>query len=304
MYRMRRGVAIGKKLEQKINQFLLVLILVFLLPVFITTFFSKRNVEELMSNYSKIHMTEEEAMLPQIVAKQIGISMPDECIKAQAVIARTNLRETMQSGQSVPEGISDSKLKELWGEEYEAYSARLKALIAQTGDETLQYNGDYIYAAYHQSSAGNTRTMSEYARADKMPYLVSVPCHEDVQTENFLNVYFWTKEEFLALMETFFPDGNVCSTEEVAVLERDAAGYVLKIQVGQTTVDGEFFRNQLSLPSACFEISFIEEDVRLVTMGCGHGFGLSQYTAQKMAMAGSDYKEILKYFYNGAVLTE
>lgn len=304
MYRMQRSAIIGRNLERKINHFLLGMILIFLLPVFITTFFSKRNVEELISNYSRMQVTEDEAMLPQIVAKQIGISMPDECIKAQAVIARTNLREAMKTGKSIPEGISDSLLRELWGEEYDAYYARLKDLIAETAGETLQYNGDYIYAAYHQTSAGNTRTLAEYADVDKMPYLTSVACHEDATAENYLNVYFWEGDEFLSLIRTVFPDANVDNTQAVNVLERDVAGYALEVQVGENTVDGETFRNQLALPSACFEITFIEEDVRLVTMGCGHGFGLSQYTAEKMAESGSDYKEILNYFYKGAVITE
>ena len=304
MYRMQRSAIIGRKLERKINHFLTWLILIFLLPVFITTFFSKRNVEELISAYPKAQITEDEAMLPQIVAKQIGISMPDECIKAQAVVARTNLREAMKSGKSIPEGISNGMLKELWGEEYDTYYARLESLIAETAGETLQYNGDYIYAAFHQTSAGNTRTMAEYAGKDSMPYLALTSCHEDTTAENYLNVYFWTRDDFLLLMENFFPEGKVGSTQEVFVLERDDAGYALRVQVGQTIVDGELFRNRLSLPSACFEIALIEEDVRLVTMGCGHGFGLSQYTAEKMAEAGSSYKEILNYFYKGAILTE
>ena len=105
MYRIRRSVIIKRNLEQKINHFLMGLILIFLLPVFITTFFSKRNVEELISAYPSVQITEDEAMLPQIVAKQIGISMPDECIKAQAVVARTNLREAMKLGKSIPDGM-------------------------------------------------------------------------------------------------------------------------------------------------------------------------------------------------------
>lgn len=304
MYRIRRSVIIKRNLEQKINHFLMGLILIFLLPVFITTFFSKRNVEELILAYPSVQITEDEAMLPQIVAKQIGISMPDECIKAQAVVARTNLREAMKLGKSIPDGISNSMLKELWGGEYDTYYARLKSLIAETAGETLQYNGDYIYAAFHQTSAGNTRTMAEYAKKDSMPYLVLASCHEDAMAENYLNVFFWTRDEFLSLMENYFPEGKVSSTQDVFVLERDEAGYALQVQVGQTTVDGELFRNRLSLPSACFEITLLEEDVRLVTMGCGHGFGMSQYTAQKMAESGSSYKEILNYFYKGAVITE
>lgn len=304
MYRMQRRAIVGKNLERKINHFLLGMIFVFLLPIFITTFFSKRNVEELISNYSKVRITEDEAMLPLIVAKQIGISMPDECIKAQAVIARTNLREAMKTGKSIPEGISVSLLKELWGEEYDAYYSRLETLIAETAGETLQYNGNYIYAAYHQTSAGNTRNMAEYANTNNMPYLISTDCHEDTTAEKYLNVYFWTRDEFLSLMATFFPEANVVDTKEVYVLERDEAGYALRVQVGQIAMDGEQFRNLLALPSACFELTLIEDDVRIVTMGCGHGFGLSQYTAKKMAEAGNSYKDILNYFYKEALLIE
>ena len=304
MYRKQRGMIVRRNPGQKINTFLLCVIVFLLIPIFITTFFSKKNAETLISEISNVQMTEEEAILPFIVAKQIGIFMPDECIKAQAVIARTNFRAAVKEGKDFPEAISESALKELWGEAYDVYYKRLKTLIAETEEETLQYNGDYIYAAYHQISAGNTRTMAEYAGADKMPYLFAEACHEDVTAENYLNVYFWKKEEFLSLMKTFFPEGNVSSVQDVYVLERDLAGYALRVQVGQTTVDGEYFRNQLALPSACFELTLIEENVRLVTRGYGHGFGMSQHTAGKMAEAGSSYKEILNYFYKGVLFVE
>lgn len=304
MYRVRRNYIIKRNFEQKLNQFLLGIILIFLLPVFITTFFNNRNVEELISADPKTQITEEEAMVPQIVAKQIGITMPDECIKAQAVIARTNLHEAIKTGKSIPERVSDSTLKELWGEEYDTYYKRLEALVQETAGETLQYNGDYIYAAFHQTSAGNTRTMAEYTGKGNMPYLLLTSCHEDTTSENYLNVFFWTRDDFLLLMKTFFPEGKAESTQDVFVVNRDDAGYALQVQVGQTIVDGELFRNQLALPSACFEIALLEEDVRIVTMGCGHGFGMSQYTAKKMAESGSSYKEILNYFFKGAVITK
>jgi stage II sporulation protein D len=42
--------------------------------------------------------------------------------------------------------------------------------------------------------------------------------------------------------------------------------------------------------------------IRIVTKGHGHGFGLSQYTAQKMAEKGEDYRNILQYFFPGTEL--
>ena len=60
----------------------------------------------------------------------------------------------------------------------------------------------------------------------------------------------------------------------------------------------------MSLPSSCFEITLIEGDVRIVTMGQGHGFGLSQHMAAILAEDGMNYQEILKYFYQGVEIVK
>lgn len=304
MYRYRRSVAIGKELEKKINRILLVLIVTFILPVFITTFCSRIRVEELFKNRAGEGVSEVERILPLIVAREIEIDKPDECIKAQTVIARTNLMAAEHLGQETPQGLTVAQLRELWGEEFEAYYERMEKLIAETAGEILTYEGEPIYAAYHRSSAGNTRNMSEFAGSEKMPYLVSRDCHEDVVAEDYLGVFVWEKETFLRMVRDAFPENNPITMADIKITERDSAGYALKVWVGQTLYDGETFRKRLALPSACMEITELEEDVRVVTMGCGHGFGLSQYAACCMAKNGATYQEILAYFYKDTVLTE
>lgn len=304
MHRYRRSIAIGKGLEQKINRILVTLILIFLLPIFITTFLSRLKVEELIKSYTGTKQSETEELLLGIVAKEIGILKPDECIKAQAIIARTNLLSAESLMQERPTGLTTVELKELWGEHYEAYYKRLKELISETDGQTLSWQGEPIYAAYHQVSAGNTRSMTEFTGTEQMTYLTGVPCHEDTTADNYLNVYFWKKDEFLRLMKTAFAGEVIEASSAVEVIKRDATGYVLQVKVGDAIYDGEEFRNRLMLPSSCFEISVIEEDIRIVTMGCGHGFGLSQHTAELMAENGAGYQEILEYFYKGVTLTE
>ena len=46
----------------------------------------------------------------------------------------------------------------------------------------------------------------------------------------------------------------------------------------------------------------MDDHVRIVARGMGHGFGLSQNTAEELAKEGYDYREILEYFYKGAVI--
>ena len=38
--------------------------------------------------------------------------------------------------------------------------------------------------------------------------------------------------------------------------------------------------------------------------GFGHGVGMSQYGADKMARLGADYREILAHYYPGTVLVK
>lgn len=293
-----------RSIEESINTFLCILLIFVVIPIFITTFLGRLEVEDLLSGSPSKNISEVETKLPEIVAKQISMQMPDEVIKAQSVIARTQLLAAEKTNEATPVAFTTEELQTLWGDQFDSYYQKLQGLIAETAGETLKYNNDYIYAAYHQASAGNTRSMAEYYEKSGMPYLVSVDCHEDTTSEGYLNVYFWTKQEFLTLCENVFPEAAITSGEDIQILKRDTAGYVLEVQVGQTIYEGENFRKKLNFPSACFEITLIEEDVRIVTMGQGHGFGLSQYMAGQLAEEGKSYQEILEYFYKGVTLVE
>lgn len=302
MYRRNRFYK--RNIEEKINYFLTIILLLVTIPVFITTFLGKLEVSDLLFNRPEKGSSLVETQLPGIVAKQISIHMPKEAIKAQSVIARTQLKIAEQKGEEGPGSFSTMELQELWGDQFDNYYQLLQGLIEETTGKVIKYQGDYIYAAYHQASAGNTRVMSEYYEKSAMPYLCSVACHEDSVSNGYLNVFFWEKEEFLELCKNVFPEETFTSGEDIEIIKRDSAGYVLQVQVGQTLYEGEDFRKKLNLPSACFEITLIEEDVRIVTMGRGHGFGLSQYMAGKLAEEGKTYQEILQYFYKGVSITE
>ena len=62
-------------------------------------------------------------------------------------------------------------------------------------------------------------------------------------------------------------------------------------------VSGEEFARAFSLASACFSIKEVDDQIRIVTKGYGQGMGMSQFGANEMAKEGSDYEEILKYYY-------
>jgi len=90
----------------------------------------------------------------------------------------------------------------------------------------------------------------------------------------------------------------------VEVISCDTAGYVLKVKAGEEEVSGEEFRQNYHLASSCFSVQEYDGKIRITTRGVGHGIGLSQYTANKMAEEGSNSEEILLYFYEGCEISE
>lgn len=273
-----------KNLAKRINTMLTILLLLLLIPLFLTIFCQKMQLEELLGNVNRTAEKEEDAdMLFCIVAKEISADAPEECIKAQCVIARTNLKAAEEMGTELPGSMTMGELQELWGDYFSETEGKIREAIQETDGETLQYRNHYIYAAYHAVSAGNTRNMEELYPDSDMPYLSGVACYEDAQAPDYLSVLYLDRE--------------------ITIEEKDSAGYVTKAQMNGKSYTGEELRGELGLKSANFNVTELEPGkIRIVTKGHGHGFGLSQYTAQKMAEKGEDYRKILQYFFPGTEL--
>ncbi len=79
-------------------------------------------------------------------------------------------------------------------------------------------------------------------------------------------------------------------------------GRVSTIAIGGVELTGNQVRSLFALRSAAFTVSVDGEAVTFQVTGYGHGVGMSQYGANLMAKAGSDYQEILLHYYTGAAL--
>ena len=85
--------------------------------------------------------------------------------------------------------------------------------------------------------------------------------------------------------------------EEIQIVKRDSAGYVETVQIGAETYSGDAVRYALGVPSPAFSLEEDGDEIRCITYGRGHGYGLSQYGAGLMAENGSSAEEILKHYY-------
>lgn len=217
-----------------------------------------------------------------ITATQIPLDYELEAIKAQMVIARTNL-------------LYQQRETEIWGGEYltltelEMAGAADKFLKAQrqTKGQILSMDGEPVLASFHALSAGKTRDGKEVLGEDGYKYLKSKSCPADQKAAEY--------QKRIQIAENW---------TGLEIVKKDSAGYVQQLMLDDTMISGEEFRKLLGLPSSNFEIEEREDGLFLLTKGIGHGLGMSQYTAQQLAMAGKSYRDILYYFFDGVEIKD
>ncbi len=220
-----------------------------------------------------------------------------EALKAQAVVLRTELMKQAQGKCIYVEGGA----AKTGADEYE----RSKEAVASTRGMFLTYGGEIITAPYFAVSAGATRNGNEVLGRGEYAYLKSVMCQRDFTAGDYAGSVrigkhtFWKRlGEFIIDME--YEEGK--RAEEQITLGRDRAGYVTEVSVNGKTISGEVFREIFSLNSSCFEVEEEGDTIVIKTKGVGHGLGLCQYGANEAAKRGSDYIDILSYFFSDTVI--
>ena len=253
-----------------------------------------------------------------VLAAEVPAAGEKEFIKAQAVIVRTKLYQILekakQDGTKVvfEEPYLTGKEIEKKQLEYQSnsYYENLVDAMKQTQNQVLYYQGTYAYVPFHQSSNGMTRSYQEITGQESYPYLTVKSCEMDKEAEDELQVHTLSYGEVQKKCQPFLQaveEKDANKTYEISdyqILSCDSAGYVLQMQIGNTTCSGEQFREALFLPSSSFSLKEVDGELQIRTMGNGHGLGMSQWTANQMAREGKAYTEILQYFYEGTEVVE
>lgn len=289
---------------ERIKTLLSLIIIVICLPYLVTfvvqgDFLGDTQEEE--TEEDKADENTDELVL--MLANEMPLSYEKEALKAQAVIARTNLFYAQENDVAEPERTTREKLRErLGGKEFQKYYEMLISCVEETAGEYVTYEEKIIQLPYHFVSAGNTRELAKTGKKKLLPYLKSVPSVLDFRSEQFLNIAFLSKKQFRNKLRSAYPDLNFPEDDVekmVSAIERDSASYVMTVELPGQKITGEDFKEVFSLNSTCFSIKEVDGQVRIVTKGYGQGYGLSQFGANEMARDGSSYEQILKYYYDG-----
>ena len=239
-----------------------------------------------------------EEYIKDVVAAEVGPEWDMEALKVQAVISRTYaLFQKRMNGGSFYQ-IASSVLHQVY--KGKNPDARIAYAVSETNGQILAFNGNLIEALYHSTCGGRTED-PEDVFGKSYPYLKPVESSCDLSPYSS-----WSRKIKVEEIEKAL---NTRGIKEIRVKSFTSTKRVKQLTVksrfGTTTINATDFRKALGwsrLPSTNFTLSHHGDSILFEGKGYGHGVGLCQWGALKMAREGKDYKEILSFFYPGTTI--
>lgn len=243
-----------------------------------------------------------ETYLLGILPAEIDADMPLEVIKAQAVLLRTKLCK--EGGELTPEVLGEwyldeAKLKELWTEQaYETNIEKFRQAIAATAGETLCYEDAYILVKYHKGNGGMILSAEEVLE-EKIPYLKQIESEKEIEEKDCVKMVEYDRGQLQELLGISFSEKPL--EQQFFVKKATEHGLVKELFVAGEILDSETAMKQLQLVSPVFYLEYIEDKVRIVSLGQGIPLGMSQWGA---SLKKGDYKEMLSFYFPGTKLKQ
>lgn len=251
-----------------------------------------------------------ETYLMGVVAGEMKNTWPMEALKAQAILARTFTMKFVSDKTSTYENADISTDVT----EAQAYNAadindRVREAVNETRGLVMIADGEFPYAWFHAHSGGKTELPSDALDYSENPaYLTSVTSEESSDAPE--DVQSWkavfTREQVLQACRN--AGLELSSIESFEIGRRGESGRAATFLVNGQELSAPTFRLQIgasALKSTLLESVEIDGDsVVFKGSGFGHGVGMSQWGARKMADDGKSAEDIIMHYYTGVELAQ
>lgn len=227
--------------------------------------------------------TDMENILPIILRGQISPEHQIETIEAQAVIARSNFMRKIQEQKdtgSILREISNNVKQN--GRVWKIPEVCYETAVKNTQGQILTVDGELKLVPYHEISAGETRDGEAAFHDPQYAYLKSVDSSADKDATEYLNSTYVSEQQL---------------PKELTISLRDKSGYVQSLMADENILEGTAFASGMGIASPAFSMQKLDDRMRFLSKGKGHGLGFSQYGGDVLAKEGKTWQEILHIYF-------
>jgi stage II sporulation protein D len=248
-----------------------------------------------------------ERYVAAVLAGECSTFRNDEAVMAMAVAARTyGLR---LRGRHAAEGFDLCSTTHCQRVETGAITPRLDALASRTEGEILWYEGKPAFACYSRSCGGHTEDGRALWPDVPAPYLTS---HADPYCTQRPDVHWHWAANGAELVRALEQSRLRTPREitSIAIVERSVSGRAAILSLsgsgGPVRVSASSFRFAIgralgfhTIQSDLWQVAREGDRLAFSGSGDGHGAGLCQLGADRMAELGRTWREILAFYYPG-----
>ena len=227
--------------------------------------------------------TDMENILPIILRGQISPEHQIETIEAQAVIARSNFMRKIQEQKdtgSILREISNNVKQN--GRVWKIPEVCYETAVKNTQGQILTVDGELKLVPYHEISAGETRDGEAAFHDPQYAYLKSVDSRADKDATEYLNSTYVSEQQL---------------PKDLTISLRDKSGYVQSLMADENILEGTAFASGMGIASPAFSMQKLDDRMRFLSKGKGHGLGFSQYGGDALAKEGKTWQEILHIYF-------
>ncbi len=247
-----------------------------------------------------------ESYLYGVVPKEMSPLWEPQALMAQAIASRTfalYIRDKHATADKLYDVEATTSSQVYGGFDAEKESAR--AAVDASRGMVLTYNGKLIISYFHASSGGQTESSLNVWSVD-LPYLVS---KEDSYSIEQTDTPWEFAVSYKDLTRIFCKSLGGKSVKQVIVLDKSPSGRIMNVLLTtdekQVKLSGNSFRlavGPVSMKSTVCDMTADSTGITLKGIGYGHGVGMSQHGAQRMALSGLACDAILKHYYKDVTI--
>jgi stage II sporulation protein D len=233
--------------------------------------------------------------LAGVVEAEAGSNSGKEFYKAQSILCRTFALKEMDRHTSEGFSLCDGPHCQAYKGKSTSNPEILEAIVETTGVILADYNFKLITAAYHANSGGQTQRASDVWLSD-MDYLQSVvdpySLHQSLaKWQDTILFADWKAY----LLKNGMKSVSKIPNEIIYVEQMRRKKYFI---LDKDSIRMSKIREDWGFKSSFFDMFPKGDSVLVWGKGFGHGIGMSQEGAMKMANDGFSYQDILKFYFN------
>jgi stage II sporulation protein D len=247
---------------------------------------------------SIVNVVNLEDYLAGVVESEGGVGHHLEYYKAQAVLSRTyaikNLNRHGKDGYDLCDRVHCQAYHNKW-----RFSNTILQAVAETKQEILVHNNNLFVEGFFHANCGGQTSESDYIWNESIPYLTSFKDTFCIYTKQAN----WEKKIAKSKWTSFFKENyfipesdSFFAFHQFHFKQENRMAFFINPKYGIPLRD---IRDEFKLKSTYFSCSDEGEFVLLKGKGYGHGVGLCQEGAMKMAKSKFTYHQILTYYYSG-----